>query len=208
VSDAHQVTAGVTTRLIDAASGAEALRLGVVQRYLLRDQRVTPDGVPLTQRFSDILLLGGAHLSAALDLDAALQYSPDIQRTVRSMPRRATRPGEFRTSAATYRLTRGLTEQLELGWQWPVYRGTPPVPAGASGGLRRHAGMRGPGQLQHARQPHHRFAARLRVRRRLLDPARGGRARVHRPQRGDHPAAAAARAGGPVAAGIEPAAGS
>ena len=34
VSDAHQLTAGVTTRLLDPASGAEALRLGVVQRYL------------------------------------------------------------------------------------------------------------------------------------------------------------------------------
>ena len=44
VSDAHQLTAGVTTPLLDADSGAEALRLGIAQRYLLRDQRVTPDG--------------------------------------------------------------------------------------------------------------------------------------------------------------------
>ena len=45
-------------------SGAEALRLGLVQRYLLRTQRVTaqadgtPDGAPLEQRFSDALLAG------------------------------------------------------------------------------------------------------------------------------------------------------
>jgi hypothetical protein len=39
VSDAHQITAGFTTRLVDAVSGGEALRLGLVQRYLLRDQR-------------------------------------------------------------------------------------------------------------------------------------------------------------------------
>ncbi len=60
VSDGHQVTAGVTSRWLDTVSGAEALRLGLAQRYLLRDQQITPDGVPLTQRFSDVLLDGSA----------------------------------------------------------------------------------------------------------------------------------------------------
>ncbi len=32
-----------------------------------------------------------------------------------------------------YRFARGLSEQLELGWQWPVYHGTA-RPLGASGG--------------------------------------------------------------------------
>src|SRR5690606_38219169 len=64
VSDAHQLTAGLTTRLVDVASGAEALTLTMVQRYLFRPQQVapqpdgTPDGEPLTQRFSDLLLIG------------------------------------------------------------------------------------------------------------------------------------------------------
>ena len=31
VSDAHQITAGVTTRLVDATTGAETLRLGLAQ---------------------------------------------------------------------------------------------------------------------------------------------------------------------------------
>ena len=30
-------------------------------------------------------------------------------------------PGPYRTVGLTYRLTRGLSEQVELGWQWPVY---------------------------------------------------------------------------------------
>ena len=57
VSDAHQLTAGLTTRFLDPMTGAEALRLGIVQRYLFRDQLITPEGVPSTQRFSDVLLL-------------------------------------------------------------------------------------------------------------------------------------------------------
>jgi LPS-assembly protein len=121
VSDAHQVTAGVTTRLIDPASGAELLRLGAAQRFLLRDQRITPEGPPLTRRFSDLLLLGSTSLVPKWTLDASLQYSPDIDRTVRSILGARYSPGPFRTVSATYRYTRDSSEQLELGWQWPIY---------------------------------------------------------------------------------------
>ena len=122
VSDSHQVTVGVTSRLIDAGSGAEAARVGVVQRYLLRDQRITPEGVPFTRNMSDLFLLGAASLGGGLSFDATLQYSPDIQRTVRTVASARWTPGDFRTLSTTYRLTRGLTEQLELGWQWPVWK--------------------------------------------------------------------------------------
>lgn len=134
VSDAHQVTAGVTTRLVDRATGAEALRLGVAQRYLLREQRITPDGVPLTRRLSDILLAGSAHLTERWSFDAALQYSPEIDRTTRSLVGARYSPGPFRTLSATYRLTRGASEQLDLGWQWPLYRATPAAAASGNGG--------------------------------------------------------------------------
>ena len=122
VSDAHQVTAGVTSRLFDPVSGAEALRFGVAQRYLLRDLQITPDGVPLTQRFSELLLVGSARLTSRWTFDAALQYSPEIDRTTRSVLSARYSPGPLRTLAASYRLARGASEQLDLGWQWPVYR--------------------------------------------------------------------------------------
>lgn len=137
VSDAHQLTAGVTTRFIDPDSGAEALRLGLVQRYLFRDQRITADCVvssdpfaapecaPLTQRLSDILLLGSTSLVRHWTFDASVQYSPDINRATRSILGARFSPGPFRTVSATYRFTRGLSEQLELGWQWPIYGRTP-----------------------------------------------------------------------------------
>jgi LPS-assembly protein len=131
VSDAHQLTTGVTTRVLDPLTGAEALRLGVVQRYLFRDQRVTPDGQPFTQRFSDVLLLGSTSLVTNWTLDASVQYSPDIGRTVRSIVGARYSPGPYRTINATHRLARGLGEQLEIGWQWPVYgpasRSAPPL---------------------------------------------------------------------------------
>jgi LPS-assembly protein len=123
VSDAHQVTAGVTTRVLEPTSGVEALRLGVAQRYLLRDQQITSDGVPLTQRFSELLLDGTAQLTTRWAFHAALQYNPEIDRTTRSVLSARYTPGPLRTLAASYRLARGASEYLDLGWQWPVYRG-------------------------------------------------------------------------------------
>lgn len=125
VADARQVTGGLTTRVLDATTGVEALRLGVVQRLRLRDQRVTGDGVPLTERFSDVYLLGGTSLVPHWAFDTALQYSTEIQRTRRAVVSARYSPGEFRTLSATYRLTRGASEQLELGWQWPLWGATP-----------------------------------------------------------------------------------
>ncbi len=131
VSDAKQLTAGFTTRFVDANTGAEALRLGLVQRYLFRAQRVTaqadgtPDGEPTDQRLSDLLLLGSTSLLQGWTLDSALQYSPDIQRSVRSIIGARYSPGSFRTVSATYRFTRGLSEQMEVGWQWPIWSSQP-----------------------------------------------------------------------------------
>ena len=133
VSDAHQVTAGATTRWVDAETGAETLRLGVAQRYRFRTQRVVLSGEPLDQRVSDLLLDGSTALFNPWLMDASLQYSADSQRIARSIINLRYAPGPFRTLNVGYRLTRGASEQLELGWQWPVYR-SDVRPVGASGG--------------------------------------------------------------------------
>jgi LPS-assembly protein len=143
VSDAHQITAGFTTRLVDAATGTEALRLGLVQRYLFRTQRLTadadgsPSAVPLDQRFSDVLMLGSTRVLPGWTLDGALQYSPEVKRSVRSIFAARWSPGPFRTVGGTYRFARGFSEQIELGWQWPVWKsaaGPLPGMAGAAPG--------------------------------------------------------------------------
>jgi LPS-assembly protein len=136
VTDAHQITAGVTTRLIDTANGNEALRLGIAQRYLLRDQRITPDGVPLTQRFSDLLVVGSAQLSSKWTFDSAVQYSPELNRATRSLLSARYQPGPFRTLSAAYRLTRGASEQLDIGWQWPLYTRDRSAPQGSGSDCR------------------------------------------------------------------------
>ncbi|MCC7151658.1 MAG: LPS-assembly protein LptD [Rubrivivax sp.] len=122
VSDSHQLTLGLTSRLFDSASGAEVGRLGVAQRFLLRAQRITPEGQPYARGGSDLFLLGGVSPHPQLALDASAQYSPELGRTMRAVASARWNPGEFRTLSATYRLTRNLAEQVELGWQWPVWK--------------------------------------------------------------------------------------
>jgi LPS-assembly protein len=121
VSDAHQLTAGLTSRLVDPYTGVEALRVGIMQRYLFSDQRITPDGQPLTQRFSDILVVGSTSLVPKWTFDAQAQYNPDTRQIVRSLAGFRYSPGPYRTFNMNYRLSRGLSEQVEVGWQWPVY---------------------------------------------------------------------------------------
>ena len=135
VADAHQLTAGVVTRLVHATSGAELLRLGVAQRFLFRDQRVTvdPAAPPQSNRVSNLLLDGATSLLPNWNIDGALEYNPDIRRVVRSNATVLYSPGPFKTVSASYLLARGLSEQLAVGWQWPVYRGSA-RPVGASNG--------------------------------------------------------------------------
>ena len=142
VSDANQLTAGVTTRIFDHTTGAEVLKLGVAQRFLFADQQLTADGVPLQQRFSDVLLLGSSRLVPRWVFDGSVQYSPDIRRSVRSVVGARYSPRPFRTVNATYRLARGLSEQVEMGWQWALanqrstggsHKASATTPTGAGG---------------------------------------------------------------------------
>ncbi|HSC62368.1 MAG TPA: LPS assembly protein LptD [Caldimonas sp.] len=121
VSDSSQLTAGVISRVLDPDTGAEALRVGLAERYRFRDQRITPDNVPLTQRFSDVLAFGSTSLVPRWVFDLGAQFNPDSHRIQRSLAGMRYSPGPYRTVALTYRLSRGLSEQMELGWQWPLY---------------------------------------------------------------------------------------
>ncbi|MDM4766973.1 LPS assembly protein LptD [Pelomonas sp. SE-A7] len=125
VSDNHQLTFGAISRWVNASQGGELLRLGLVQRYLFRDQRITPDGQPQTQRLSDLLLLGSAHLNSQWWMDAAVQYNPDSSKAVRTVMSARYSPGPYRTVSAAYRLAAGQSEQVELGWQWPLFGAKP-----------------------------------------------------------------------------------
>lgn len=122
VSDANQLTAGVTTRLLNRTTGAESLRIGIAQRVLFQEQRVRPDdGPPAKQSLSDVLLFGSSNLWRRWFLDSAVQYSYENSRMTRSVLGARYSPGPYRTVGLTYRLKQGESEQVDLTWQWPLY---------------------------------------------------------------------------------------
>lgn len=127
ISDTRAVTLGVSSRLLDPRTGAEIVRLGIAQRYLLNDQDVTlpnaaglPGGDPVTERFSDVLIGARVQWSPRWLFDTNFQYNPASQESVRTTLSARYMPGPFRTLSAAWRFQRGSSEQVDLGWQWPL----------------------------------------------------------------------------------------
>lgn len=126
ISDANQIALGLSTRLIDPLTGAEAMRLGLVQKVLFSEQRITPqDGPPNTQNLSDLLLLGSTTVAPNWTLDGTSQFSARGHRNERSLLGVRYSPGPWRTVSANYRYKRNSSEQIDLGWQWPLLGRTP-----------------------------------------------------------------------------------
>ena len=122
VSDTNAMTAGVTTRLLDATSGVELLQLGIVQRYLFNEQLVTETGVPEKRGYSDVLLRGSTRVLEPFNLEGYLRYSPSIDRVMRTILGMQYAPGPLRTLNLTYRYARDISSQVEASWQWPIYQ--------------------------------------------------------------------------------------
>ena len=127
VSDTNALTAGLTTRMLDAASGVELLQLGIVQRYLFNEQLITDTGVAENRGYSDVLLRGSTQVLQPFNLEGYLRYSPAVDRVMRTILGVQYAPGPFRTLNLTYRYARDISSQWEASWQWPLYQpgGTP-----------------------------------------------------------------------------------
>ncbi len=121
ISDSSLLTVGVTSRLLDANTGAEAARFGVAQRYRFSDQNVTlPGGTPEIAGFSDILVGATVNWSPRWTVDSTFQYNPRTQESTRSTLGARYSPGNYRVVSGAYRFQRDLSEQLDVGWQWPL----------------------------------------------------------------------------------------
>ncbi|MDD2713781.1 MAG: LPS-assembly protein LptD [Simplicispira sp.] len=121
LADNNLLTMGVTTRLLDPATGAEAVRFGVAQRVRFSDQQVTlPGEAAANERLSDILLGAGVQWAPQWGFDSTVQFNPKTRRSIRSTVGARYSPGNYRTVSAAYRLQRGTSEQIDVGWQWPI----------------------------------------------------------------------------------------
>jgi LPS-assembly protein len=136
LSDTRALTLGASSRLLDPDTGAEVVRLGVAQRYLLADQAVTlPGGTPQRERLSDVLLGARVQWDPRWQTDATVQFNPKTRESTRTTLGARYTPSNFRVLNAAYRLQRGVSEQVDVGWQWPLadFTGTPAPALGTPG---------------------------------------------------------------------------
>jgi len=127
ISDTRALTVGVNSRLLDPRTGAEVVRLGLAQRYLLRDQTVVlpnasglPGGDPQLERLSDVLVGARIQWDPRWSFDANVQFNPKERESVRTTLSGRYTPSNYRVLSAAYRLQRGASEQFDIGWQWPL----------------------------------------------------------------------------------------
>ncbi len=121
IADNNVLTLGVTSRLLNPTTGAEVVRMGVAQRLRFTDQQVTAPGVaPLGKGLSDILLGGAVNWTPQWGFDSSVQYSQTAGRTIRSTIGARYSPGAYRTVSAAYRFQKDTSEQIDIGWQWPI----------------------------------------------------------------------------------------
>jgi LPS-assembly protein len=130
INNANQLTAALTTRWVDNATGIERLSLSVGQRLYFADQLVTlPGEVARTNRRSDYLAGASAALTDTLSTDVGAQYDPYQNQVGQAYTSLRWTPQRLSTIAVTYRYQRQPIintaylptghNQVSLGFQWP-----------------------------------------------------------------------------------------
>jgi LPS-assembly protein len=122
ISDNNLLTLGLTTRLLDPDSGAQLARFGVAQRFRFEDQQVTltPSIASAQSGFSDVLLGAAVNINQRWELDSTVQYNARTDQSVRSTVGVRYSPSNYRVLNAAYRFQRGVSEQVDVSWQWPL----------------------------------------------------------------------------------------
>jgi LPS-assembly protein len=121
ISDNNLLTLGATSRLLDPDTGSEAAKFALAQRLRFKDQRVTlPGGTPVSERLSDILFGASVNLVPQWSADTTLQYNPKTRQSIRSVVGLRYSPRNYHVISAAYRRQQGLSEQVDIGWQWPL----------------------------------------------------------------------------------------
>ncbi len=127
VGDANQISAAVSTRFLDAASGKELASAGIGQIFYFRDRRVglNPGSPVATRDYSNLVGELRSRPTDALDLSATTVWDPDTNDTETLTSRVRYRPGPRQSVVFSYRerekATRLQSRQMtDLAFFWPV----------------------------------------------------------------------------------------
>jgi LPS-assembly protein len=127
INNANQITAALTSRLIDPESGQEIMRAMFGQRFHFSQNRVALDGVIDDDGGkwgrSDFLAGFGGQILPKVYVDAAWQFDPYQRRTKRYSVEMRYQPEPGKVLNVAYRLhreTASPVNQVDVSGQWPI----------------------------------------------------------------------------------------
>jgi LPS-assembly protein len=121
VTDADQLSFGVTTRLIDGQTGQERLSATLGQTRYLSTQAVSlPGELPNDAHASDYIAEFSVGLHRSWNMDVGYQWNSITNSTARAETRFEFRPQQDRLFGFGYRYREGLLEQGDLSLVWPA----------------------------------------------------------------------------------------
>ncbi len=134
IQDANQLTAALTTRLVDAKSGKEKLKLSVGQIIYFQDRKVTLPGYPIeTNQLSPLVAELNAGLTDHVSVRSGVQWDPHLNDVVRYNAglHYVDEPGEIVNLGYRYRRNTIIPDPLgtrafdiiqsDASFHWPVY---------------------------------------------------------------------------------------
>lgn len=133
IGDANDLTAAMTTRLIDPASGVERLRATLGQRYYFSDQDVylyNPDELRDAGRGTELLAALGGRVSKEFSVSSYMQYNTETKKTERVNASVRFQPDYAKVLNLSYRYAPHLRvaedlvglEDIDVSGQWPLGR--------------------------------------------------------------------------------------
>ena len=122
INNANQLTAAITSRFLENATGRERLRFSLGQRYYFADQKVTLNNPVRKSNSSDLLLGLGGQLADSVSAEGNWQYNQSDEASERFNVDLRYRPSLGKAFNVSYRFERQMYRQVDVSAQWPVWR--------------------------------------------------------------------------------------
>lgn len=120
VNNANQLTAALTSRVLENATGKERLRLALGQRFYFAEQKVTLNNPARKANSSDLILSLGGQVADSLNIDTSWQFNQTESNTQRANLDIRYRPVPGKALNAAWRFDRGNYKQVDLSGQWQL----------------------------------------------------------------------------------------
>ena len=127
INDANQLTAGMSTRILDATTGVEKFKAMLGQRYYFAPQRVTIAGETARQHdFSNIVAAVNGLIAPKTYMDLAWEYNYRANTNERFSAGVRYQPDYGKVLSASYRYAydstslKSTVDQIDIAGQWPI----------------------------------------------------------------------------------------